>query len=348
MDTFQLRPDLPKVLNIICLHTEFGLGRFTPSIRGPDVLAIIYLTWRTIWGCPEACLTERGSEVENDAFINSLKSMGVHWRASPTEAPWGIGRNKRQHEPIRDAFLRILAQTPTLSLELALVMAYKGRNDAPRAHGASPTTATTGDQPRLIIGPNHRADPSVSARARAMHAARNSMEKYTAADGLRGALSHTGTSVPLVERGREVWSHLHCNGWLRGTVSSLDGKTVYVRRNGLLFSSHESRTKPYVSRTPPTAPAAPSSFAASASTLAPPASAPIRTHSPAPPPPASFPPRASVFLSRPANPESPSHPRWDAAKVIEIAVFAKIDCKTPSRPSPQADLPLPLALDLPN
>jgi len=183
------------------------------------------------------------------AFINALQSMGIHWRAAPTEAPWAIGRNERHHGPIRDAFLRILAETPMLAADLALSMSYKARNDAPRAHGASPTTAVTGDPPRLIIGPNHHADPSISARARAMHAARNTMEKYAAADRLRGALSHPGTTVPFVEVGQEVWFHQHRHGWLRGAVHSLDGKTVYVRLNGQLFSSHESRTKPYISRT---------------------------------------------------------------------------------------------------
>ena len=188
MDTFQLRPDLPKVLEITFLHTDFGLGRFTPSMRGPDILSILYLTWLTIWGWPETCLTDGGSEVENDAFINALQSMGIPWRAAPTEAPWGIGCSERLHGPIRDAFLRILAETPTLATDLALAMAYKARNDAPRANGASPTPPVTSDPPRLIIGPNHHADPSMSARARAMHAARHTMEKYTAADRLRGAL----------------------------------------------------------------------------------------------------------------------------------------------------------------
>ena len=179
-----------------------------------------------------------------------LQSMTIHWRAAPTEAPWAIGCNERHHGPIRDAFLRILAETPMLAADLALAMAYKARNDAPRAHGASPTTAVTGNAPRLIIGPNHHADPSISARARAMHAARNTMEMYAAADRLRGgALSHPGTTVPFVEVGQEVWFHQHRHGWLRGAVHSLDGKTVYVRLNGQLFSSHESRTKPYISRT---------------------------------------------------------------------------------------------------
>jgi len=57
MDTFQLRPDLSKVLDITCLQTDFGLGRFSPFMRGPDILAILYLTWLTISGCPETCLS---------------------------------------------------------------------------------------------------------------------------------------------------------------------------------------------------------------------------------------------------------------------------------------------------
>jgi len=32
LDAFQLRPDLPKVLDITCLHTDFGQGRLVPSV----------------------------------------------------------------------------------------------------------------------------------------------------------------------------------------------------------------------------------------------------------------------------------------------------------------------------
>jgi len=48
-------------------------------------------------------MSDRGTEAENDAFINALHSVGVQWRPIPTEAPWGIGRNERHHGPIRDS-----------------------------------------------------------------------------------------------------------------------------------------------------------------------------------------------------------------------------------------------------
>jgi len=247
--------------------------------------------------------------------------MGVHWRPIPTEAPWGIGRNDRHHSPIRDAYIRITAETPALAPDLALAMAYKARNDAIRAHGSSPTTSVTGEAPHLLIGDNHHADPTIAARHHAMQTARATMEAYTAADRLRGALAHPGATVPFVEVGKAVWFHRDRQGWLRGTVHSPDGKTVYVRHNRRLFSSHESRTKPYVSRRPPPSPASP---AQPVSTSA----SPIRTHTPAPPAPAQVPAHSRVFLTSPADPASPSTPRWNAAKATELAVFNAIACTT--------------------
>jgi len=147
------------------------------------------------------------------------------------------------------------------------------------------------------------------------------MEAYTAADRLRGALSHPGTTVPFVEVGQAVWFHRDRQGWLRGSVHSLDGKTVYVRHNGRLFSSHESRTKPYVSRRPPPSPASPA-LPIFASTT------PIRTHTLALPAPSQLPAHSRVFLTLSTDPNSPSHPRWDAAKATELAVFNAIDCNT--------------------
>ena len=149
-----MRPDLPKVLYVTCLHTDFGLGRFVRAMRGSHTFAILYLIWFCIWGCPDIILSDRDSEIENDAFIGALHSMGVHWRPIPTEAPRGIGRNQRHHGPIRDAYLRISAETPQLAPDLALAMAYKARKDTPRAHGSSPTAAVTGEAPRLLIGHN--------------------------------------------------------------------------------------------------------------------------------------------------------------------------------------------------
>jgi len=277
LDTFQLRADLPKVLDITCLHTDFVQGRIVPSMHGSHTFSLLYLTWMAMWVCPDTILTDRGTDAENDAFINALHSMGVHWRPIPTEAPWSIGRNERHHGPIRDAYIRITAKTPELAPDLALAVAYKARNDAPRAHGSSPTAAVTGEAPRLLIGENHHFDPTIAARHRAMQTARATMESYTAADRLRGALSHPGTTVPFVEVGQAVWFHRDRQGWLRGTVHSLDGKTVYVRQNGRIFSSHESRTKPFVSRRTPPSPAPP----ARPTSASP---APIRSHTTAPRP----------------------------------------------------------------
>jgi len=87
-------------------------------------------------------------------------------------------------------------------------------------------------------------DATIAARHRAMQTARATMEAYIAADGLRGARSHPGTTVPFVEVGQAFWFHRDRQRWLRGSVHSLDGNTVYVRHNGRLTFSCESHTKP--------------------------------------------------------------------------------------------------------
>lgn len=326
IDAFQVTPELPKVLDITCLDTDYGTGRFLPAMRGELVFALLYLSWLSIWGCPETILTDRGPEAENDVVINGLHSMGIHWRTAPTEAPCGIGRNERHHGPVRDAFLRIRTETPSLAPDLALSMAYKARNDAPRAHGVSPTTVVTGQPPRLLIGDNAHADPSIVSRARAMQTARATMEKYMAADRLRGALSHPGTTVPYVEVRQEVWFHRDKRGWLRGTVHALDGKTVYIRRDNKIFSAHEARTKPYVNRSAPQPAPEP------ATTPSP----PIRTHTPAPPASTPLPAATRVFSTTNIDPNSHHHPRWDTAKKTELNVFHAMDCM---RAVPASEVP---------
>jgi len=173
-------------------------------MHGSHTFALLYLTWLSIWGCPDTVLTDRRTEAENDAFINALHSMGVHWRPIPTKAPWGIGRNECHRGPIRDAYIRITAESPALAPELAIAMAYKARNGAPRAHGSSPTAAVTGAAPCLLIGDSQHTDPTIAARHHAMQSARATMETYTAADRLCGALFHPVTSVPFVEVNQAV------------------------------------------------------------------------------------------------------------------------------------------------
>lgn len=53
------------------------------------------------------------------------------------------------------AFLR-RARTESLAVhpDLLLALAYKARNDAPRALGMSPTSAVFGEHTRLMVGDN--------------------------------------------------------------------------------------------------------------------------------------------------------------------------------------------------
>ena len=64
LDTLQLRAYLPKVLDITCLHTDFGQGRFVLSMHGSHTFSRLYLTWLSVWGCPDTVLTDRGTEAE--------------------------------------------------------------------------------------------------------------------------------------------------------------------------------------------------------------------------------------------------------------------------------------------
>eukprot|EP00168_Porphyra_purpurea_P013930 TRINITY_DN3929_c0_g1_i1.p3 TRINITY_DN3929_c0_g1~~TRINITY_DN3929_c0_g1_i1.p3 ORF type:complete len:266 (+),score=24.93 TRINITY_DN3929_c0_g1_i1:1134-1931(+) len=265
--------------------------------------------------------------------------MGIHWRRISTEAPWATGRNERHHGPIRDAFRCAMAETPALSPDLDLAMRCKAGNDSPRAHGVVPTTGVTGDLSRLIIGDNHHADRFIAARATAMQTARNTMKRYTATDHLRGALSHPGINVPFVFVGQEVLFHWQRHGWLRGTVHSLSGNTVYVRHDRFLFSFQAARTEPYVAHLLPSAMPRPVPArrpdATPPARLAPPSPGPhptdaawldlIRSHAPASAPPPTLDPSARAFLAPTTNPDSPNHHRWDVSKQTEIFVFISFD-----------------------
>lgn len=268
----------------------------------------------------ETLVTDRTSENKDDALSNAINAMGIDCRAAPTGAPSSSGRHERHHGPIRDAFLRILSETPSLAPDMDLSMPYTAPNDDERAHGVSHSTAAMGTTPCLRIWDNGNADATTAGRTRAMQTARDTLERHTAADRLRGALSHPGNIVTYVEVGQEVSFHRERAGWPRRVAQAVDGKTVYVLRDGKIFFCHEARTKSRVVRRPspatsrpPPAPSAPV--------------APVRTHTAAPDPPAQVPPSARAYPVERFDLNTHHHARWDEAKRTELATFEKMDCK---------------------
>jgi len=317
-------------------------------MRAELIVGLLYLSWFSRYGLCETVIADRGSNLHAPAVANSLHSMGIHLRVAPTEAPWSIGKTERHHGPIRSVFLRARAESPSVHADLLLALAYKARNDAPPASGASPTTAVFGERPRLLVGDNSHWDMSCAARAHAAQAASAALQSYTVWARLQGALSHPGTTVPYVTVGQHVLFYREKDGWLHGRVTSIDGKDVYVLRDGKLFSAHESRVKPYVdsllhaplyekSRTDlsdrnPTSTTDHHTHFPS----------PLPANQPPPPPhasgrPAPTPPtvpisaEARIFHSSAAAAPPPSshhHSRWHDAKVTEVSSFRSLGAVT--------------------
>ena len=263
-------------------------------------------------------MSDRGGEFANEIFTHGLASLGVHFRLTPTEAPWSIGRVERHHDPVRHAYLMTKRETPELDRQLALALAFKARNDTRRAHGLSPHECAYGEKPRLLIGDNRHSDPSIASRHREMQAARNYMEKYVAADRLKRALTHPGRTVP-VEVGKQVVFHRHKNAhgpWLHGTVQAIDGSTVYINHDDRKVSAQEARVKPFVE---------PAKRSTANQTPT-----PLLTQ-PAPHPPPHLPTSAQVFncsqvptnkqCTPPIDIMHHSHPRWDQPNQAEFNTF---------------------------
>ena len=323
VDTFSIRANLPKVLDITCTGTDFGQGRFVHSLKGEYIFSVVYIVWLCTYGLCESILSDRGGENWNNAFTESCRSLGILHRLIPTESPWSNGRCERHHAPISSAFLKAEMDAPSVDKQVLLASAYKARNDFPRAHGFSPTQAVLGEIPRFLVGQNDHWDPSIAARGRAIHAARCSMDRYAATDRLRYALGHPSPTVPYVSPGEEVLFHRSDKGWRRGTVQSIEGKTVIVSHDGRNYSCAESRVKPYVpniqdedARYPAVA-----RFNTSEPDEIPVSPAPTSKNVPC----------SRSHLSNALPP--PSHPMWDQAKQVEIEKFRRMNVMREVEPS---------------
>jgi len=348
LDVFLVDTSLPKVPDITCMDTDSSAGYFLAYMRAELVISVLYMSWMTRYGLCETIIADRGSNLRAPAVANALHSMGIHLRVAPTESPWLIGKNERHNGPVRFAFLQARTESPAVPVELLLALAYKARNDAPRASGVSPTTAVFGERPRLLVGDSAHWDPSCAARARAAQAASAAVDAYTVRDRLQEALSHPGATVPYVTVGQHVLFHRAKAGWQHARVSSFDGKDVYVNRNNRLYSVHESHVRPYVDSLLP----APM-YKQRRTDVADrdPALGPYhQTHYPSPLPPnqpslppapsgrpvptpssPSLPPSARVFhASGPADPPTSSHhrSRWQPAKVTEVSYFKSLGALT--------------------
>lgn len=202
-----------------CHHVAGGTGRLECP-RGGVMLWVVADRW---WSC-------RWEPLNQGRAVRS-------WRGGQHGLPRPTRRHSRRPPPHAAA---VAARGGgAVAVETAGVGAVAAA--ASSAPVAAVVSAAAGKGSR---GHNAHADPFIAALARAMQTARATMERYIAADRLRNALSHPGTTVTYVDVGQEVWFHLQKRGWLRGIVHALDRKTVYIRREGALFSFHEARTKP--------------------------------------------------------------------------------------------------------
>eukprot|EP00171_Calliarthron_tuberculosum_P014672 IDg14672t1 len=140
-----------NVLHIVCKGTKFQSGAFINSMTTKETWSALRNSWVNLYaGAPDMVEADAGTCFTSEEFENLADEMGIVLKTMPTEAHGRIGMVERQHAYLRSIYAKLKLDTPEMSKEERLSMAFRALNDAPDTDtGISPTTLVFGIHPKI-------------------------------------------------------------------------------------------------------------------------------------------------------------------------------------------------------
>lgn len=230
-------------LHLIDLATRFSLAavihRKTPSTIIDKVM--------TLWigsgmGPPKKFLADNGGEFANEEFRSMAENLNIEVLNSAGYSPWQNGVCERNHAVVDDCVKKILADSPSLDLEVALVWAVNAKNSLQMVHGWSPYQLVFGANPNLpsvlIDNPPALQGSTVSEmfakHLNTLYASRKAFIQSECSERIRRALRHQiRSSGTEFQTGDKVYYQRDGQWKGPGKVLGQDGKVVFVRHGNV-------------------------------------------------------------------------------------------------------------------
>lgn len=203
-------------------------------------------------GSPAKILVDNGGEFANAEFMDMCENFNIRIMSTAASSPFSNGLCERNHAVIDEMVMKIIADQPNCSLQVALSWAVNSKNCLQMVAGYSPYQLVFGRNPRL---PNVMDDslPALEgttiSETLALHlnvkqASRQAFIKAESSEKIRRALRHQVRPVGNVfQNGVLVYyKRDDSKEWKGpGSVIGQDGKVVIIRHGSYIVRVHSSR-----------------------------------------------------------------------------------------------------------
>ena len=240
-------------LHLIDMATRYSRSTVIYSKEKKVIIDKFIEIWiGTGLGCPEKILCDNGGEFANAEFMDMCENLNIRMICTAAESPFSNGLCERNHAIIDETVMKIMADQPTCSLQVALSWAVNSKNCLQMVGGFSPYQLVFGRNPRLpnVLNDNLPAlegmtiSETLALHLNSMHTARQSFIKAESSEKIRRALRHKIRPVGnAFDRNDLVYYKKDkCKEWKGpGSVVGQDGSVVIIRHGSFVYRVHSSR-----------------------------------------------------------------------------------------------------------
>ena len=136
-------------LHNIDLFSKFSVATLIENKRSSTIVKEVLVMWLSIFGVPNAVLTDNGGEFSNDEFRSMAEVFIFAVKTTAAESTWSIGTCERHNATLRETFLKTL-EGARCERNIALAQAVMAKNCLLNHDGFSPYQTVFGANPCLL------------------------------------------------------------------------------------------------------------------------------------------------------------------------------------------------------
>ena len=138
------------ILHVVDCHTHFNSASALIGHSVEDVWDAFVKCWSSLYtGYPKKIRVDQGSCFTSIRWQRLSEMVGTQMQFSGVESHHSLGPGERYHEPLRQVYLKIRHEFPSISKETCLRLAVKALNDTMGPEGLVPSLLVFGVLPRF-------------------------------------------------------------------------------------------------------------------------------------------------------------------------------------------------------
>ena len=225
------------ILHVVDCQTHFNSACELKGQSVEDVWDAFMKCWSSLYtGYPRKLKVDQGSAFTSIRWQRLCEMVGTEIQFSGVESHHSLGSGERYHDPLRQVYLKIRYEYPSVKKEIALRLAVKALNDTMGPEGLVPSLLVFGVLPRFPAV--NTSLPYQIERMEALKEARAEAATITAKLRVRKAiLAKTPRNVDLVlNRGDMVRVYRETDRCYTGPypIHRVEGTQVF-----LIINNHE-------------------------------------------------------------------------------------------------------------